>query len=682
MSKATTIRFEQAPRSIQRLSLEDLPYPVLGVKPNLDMLFANKKALNLLGLPELPEVVDQPLSLTKYLANNLKEFFNWLMVPTTEPLQTRLFINRKIHHVVFYAQRHLDESGDFIVLSIHNNTEHIELAHEHELLKALLQHWPTPVLVLNSKYYPVMANDQFLKFFEDQPPRDCGLAYEHLFASEFYDQLFKAFSELVPGQHHTFTTVLKTEGDFSGVWSILLFSVQLRSEFFYFIRFEFINHEIEKIKSIEHKAYIDPLTGLNNRQSFYERFKEKFDEALRTGDTLAVLYLDIDKFKFLNDHYGHDYGDQLLTAFAKRLKNSLKADDLIGRVGGDEFVAVLEINSDIKTIDVIATNLIHHLSFPYRLKDMEYTICSSIGMAIYPEHSIELEELVKFADDAMLQAKKSGRNRYQLYNSDLQKLEQQKKSQFDKIQHAIENNQIELYFQPQISLKDQSIHSFETLARWKTETGEVLPPCEFLPAIEKTQLMIPLIKYQIRWLYTTIASLQFQGYQFSFALNFNSLQLQSPQVFKLLQSQAELHPRIAQCIEIEVTETSIFELDTQINNHLNALSNLGYQLTLDDFGTGYSSLFSLKKFHFSKVKIDKSFIDDILEKSSNLIMLDAMVSMLNTLGYSLVYEGVEEKSQLEYLKPLGEHLVQGYYYEKPMPRKALLKYLKQHAQNK
>ncbi|TYL47450.1 EAL domain-containing protein [Marinomonas sp. IMCC 4694] len=439
---------------------------------------------------------------------------------------------------------------------------------------------------------------------------------------------------------------------------------------------EDITKQVTAEESMKDVAFKDPLTGIANRHSFNVTFKEQFEEAQRQGEQLSIFFIDLDKFKYLNDQYGHEYGDLLLTQAAERLNNCSMSSDFVARLGGDEFVVLIPGNQPKSNLESVARRILSEFSRPFTLKDLEYKCTCCIGIAQYPDDSMSKNSLLNAADSAMYIAKRSGRNDFAFYNYEKQKITNQHEHRFKEIEQAVEKSLVHLYFQPIHDMVTGDVVSFEALARYINEEGILQPPSYFLPYIESDPIIHKLGVNQIREIKRYLKVLKYHGVHLPISVNLSSYQVKSDAIIKELELIAESAPDIVRLLKIEVTETMLFESDSIAIKNLNHINKLGYSLVLDDFGTGHSSIYSLKKINFEIVKIDKIFIEEIKKQHENeRKFLNAIIAMIQNLNAKIICEGIENKEQVDYLLQRGCNIGQGYYYSKAIPRNDILNYL-------
>lgn len=420
-------------------------------------------------------------------------------------------------------------------------------------------------------------------------------------------------------------------------------------------------------------AYHDQLTRLPNRSMCQLRFLHSVDRVSRNGKSVALLYLDLDDFKTINDSLGHSRGDLLLKQLADRLKETVRKNDTVARLGGDEFLLILEDIDDHQQIERIAKKILEVLEQPYELGQCQRYITGSLGIAIYPIHGQTFDELLKNADAALHSSKSTDRNNYRLYQAELsEQLSRRAQLEHD-LRNALIKDSFELFFQPQLNLKTGKISGAEALLRWNHPAGELVSPVEFIPIIEHTGLIVPIGRWVLRDALLKLKHWRERGIDLPrVAVNVSAIQLHKDQLFDYLRELLDEVQMTPSDLEIEITE-SVFVDNQVIPKVLQKLHDQGYYLALDDFGTGYSSLSYLTRLPFNKIKLDRSFVAKIETDADSRAMAKSLVALAKTLGFEVTAEGVENIAQLYFLLEQGCDQIQGYYIGKPVPSNLFIK---------
>ena len=425
-------------------------------------------------------------------------------------------------------------------------------------------------------------------------------------------------------------------------------------------------------KELSTLAHYDPLTKLPNRVLLRTRLTHAIEQAHRHHHKLAVLFLDLDRFKNVNDSLGHPAGDQLLTQVTERLSTRVREGDTLARVGGDEFILILDQIAKPSDAASVAEDMIQTLSSPFKLFDThEIFIGVSIGIAFYPDDGDEAYELVKYADTAMYQAKKAGRNAYHFYTKQLSIAANQRLTLENKLRKAIENKEITTVFQPQVDANEEIIGA-EALARWRSPDGTNISPLDFIPIAEETGLIIPLginilelaCEHASHWPKNSKKPIKL-------AINLSPKQFMQTDLIQQFDKIFEKTGFDPKQLEVEITESALMQKGKESVTIIDALRSRGMSIAIDDFGTGYSSLAYLKYFSIDKLKIDQSFIKDLPHNKSDAEIVSTIISMGHNLNLKVLAEGVETETQLDFLSAHGCDYFQGYYFAKPMPASEL-----------
>lgn len=429
-----------------------------------------------------------------------------------------------------------------------------------------------------------------------------------------------------------------------------------------------ITVEKEAKEKIRHMAFRDELTGLPNRRLFNEMLSDAIQRSKRTQTSFSVMVLDIDRFKMINDSLGHAYGDLFLQMVTERLQKAASGYPAeIARMGGDEFTVLChnELPSDISA--ELAERCIQAIQVPYRLKDNDFYVTASIGLATYPQHAKDADRLLKNADTAMYEVKKQGKNGYRFYSESLDTHVQERVELERDLRKAIERNELVVYYQPQVNAHDHQIIGVEALLRWNHSRKGIISPAVFVPIAEESGLIDEIGTWVMRE-----ACLQMRlwhdagGLRIPVSVNLSTQQFHqanlTANVSRILH-ETKLDP---QYLELEITESMMMDAERSTST-LIALTKIGVRISMDDFGTGYSSLNYLKLFPISKLKIDQSFIKDVTRDDHDRAIVATIISMAHHLKMDVIAEGVETKEQLHLLKEHGCDYIQGYYFSRPLP---------------
>ena len=418
---------------------------------------------------------------------------------------------------------------------------------------------------------------------------------------------------------------------------------------------------------LEYQANHDALTGLPNRNLLADRITQTLASARRYNGQVAVLFVDLDNFKFVNDSLGHALGDRMLIIQADRLNKSIRSADTVARYGGDEFVIVVSNLEKSEDAAVVARNIQQLISRPFTLDGHEFGITCSIGISIYPKDGQDVDSLLKNADAAMYRAKEQSRNTFQFYTSEMNERVVERLLLERHLRHALEMGQLEVFYQPQVELAGGRIIGVEALLRWHSPELGLVSPSRFIPLAEETGLIVPIGEWVLRSCCMQNKAWQDAGLpHLIMAVNLSARQLQKKDLagfIRILLRESGLEPRY---LELEIVESMVMQDVEGVVTIMKELKGLGVQLAMDDFGTGYSSLSYLKRFPFDKLKIDLSFVRDITIDPESAAIARAIIAMAHNLNLRAIAEGVETEEQLAYLRLHGCDEIQGFYVSPPV----------------
>lgn len=427
------------------------------------------------------------------------------------------------------------------------------------------------------------------------------------------------------------------------------------------------------------KANFDALTELPNRDLFHDRLEQEIKKAVRSGLPIALLLIDLDQFKEVNDTLGHEIGDLLLQHAANRIVNCVRATDTVARLGGDEFTVVLPQLHDVLVARQLAQKIISRLAEPFYLRDEIIHISASIGITLYPADATEIVNLMRNADQAMYAAKNEGRNRYSYFTLSLQEAAQKRLHLTNDLRDALADHQFRIFFQPIVALATGRVHKAEALLRWQHPTRGMVSPADFIPLAEETRLIVEIgafvrkksLIWGKRW-----NDLNPEGFQIS--LNKSPAEFTDENDSVNVEIFVDELNKLGLCGEnfvFEITEGLLLNADVRIHEKLMELRDAGIQVSIDDFGTGYSSLSYLKKFDIDYLKIDQSFVRNLESESNDMALCEAIIVMAHKLGLKVIAEGVETEQQRDLLSRADCDYAQGYLYARPMPPEAFEQWL-------
>jgi len=430
-------------------------------------------------------------------------------------------------------------------------------------------------------------------------------------------------------------------------------------------------------------AHYDVLTGLPNRALFTDRFAQAIAHSNRTKLQLAVCFLDLDNFKSTNDNYGHEVGDLLLKEVAKRITTNIREGDTVARQGGDEFTLLLNDIESFAKCEQTLQRIHDALAEPYVIDGDSHQITASSGVTLYPSDNGDIDTLLRHADQAMYQAKLAGKQRYELFNPKHHQREIQKHAQLKDIKQALENNEFELYYQPKVNMVTGKVFGAEALIRWIHPEKGLIPPLDFLPILEETQLEIEVGEWVINQAVSQLSKWCQQEIKLEVSINISSYHLQSKVFHSQLDTALSRHPAVEpQDLQLEILESSALGDLQQIRTIIeNCQSTLGVTVALDDFGTGYSSLTHLRSLSANTIKIDQSFVKNMIDDPEDYAIIGGIIGLANSFGQKVIAEGVESTAHGLELIMMGCEEAQGYCIAKPMPKAAFEQWLKYYTPN-
>jgi diguanylate cyclase (GGDEF)-like protein/PAS domain S-box-containing protein len=439
-----------------------------------------------------------------------------------------------------------------------------------------------------------------------------------------------------------------------------------------------VTHRKEAEEKLVYLAHYDGLTGLPNRVLFFDRLQQTLAQAGRRATVAAVMFLDLDRFKVVNDTLGHAVGDDLLRQVAQRLSACTRMGDTVARFSGDEFVLIVNDLHGSEDARHIAQKVLLAFADPFRVGGHEIFVSTSIGISMFPSDSDDEQALLKNADTAMYRAKESGRNNFQFYTREMNARAMYRLNLENSLRHALDRGEFRLHYQPKACLHTGRVTGVEALLRWERPDYGLVPPAEFVPLLEDTGLIVPVGEWVLGEACRQVAAWRRSGHDpVAIAINISARQFASRNLGELIKRVLDEHSTDPRDVEFELTESLLMVNTEEAVRTLTYLKSLGLRLSIDDFGTGYSSLSYLKRFPIDALKIDRSFIDEIITNVDDATITRAVIGMAHNLGLKVVAEGVETEAQLSFLSANGCDEAQGYYFARPQPAAELTKWLGQ-----
>ncbi len=556
-----------------------------------------------------------------------------------------------------------------------------ELRESELRIRTVLETVPDAIITLNSKLKIISINSATENLFGY---KIMFLLHKNIDCLFSYDSNYKFHHAIANGYFESKQTQNEQKQQFIGQHKsgytfhiqCSLTSIDLSGE----KSFLFIAKDITDRKEYEtrltHLANFDSLTGLSNRTLFHDRLEHAIAQAKRNNTRLSLLFIDIDRFKPVNDTYGHHIGDLLLTTVAKRIARCIREGDTLSRLSGDEFTIILEGIEHDDDAAKIAETIIRTLRKPYNLKGNELFSSVSIGITTYPDDDADINNLIKNADTAMYRAKELGGDKYQFFTMDLNYRAEERLTLENKLRSALDKDLFTIAYQPKINIKNNTISGIEALMRFTDPQLGRIPPVSFIPLLEETGL----INRAGEWIIRSACSQYMKWCKSDFpnlrmSINLSAYQFKEENlvdnIFKII-AETNINPLN---LEFEITESLLVDNIEETTQALNRLHKQGIKISIDDFGTGYSSLAYLKKFPIDVLKIDRSFVKDITTNDDDAIIVDTIIAMARSLKLDITAEGVENKQQLEFLRERDCDEVQGYYFSKPLNTEQLIDFI-------
>jgi diguanylate cyclase (GGDEF)-like protein/PAS domain S-box-containing protein len=438
---------------------------------------------------------------------------------------------------------------------------------------------------------------------------------------------------------------------------------------------------LEKQQHLDHLAHHDQLTGLPNRLFLAAHLPGAIEEAQRTGSMLAILFLDLDRFKHINDSRGHETGDKLLKAVAQRIRATTRTDDIVVRMGGDEFIVVLKSVATAEQINETASRVTEALGAPVLIDGRTLVTTASIGVSLFPRDGSTMGELLRQSDTAMYQAKDRGRNNFQLFSPVMERKLKERIAIESSLRTALQSRQLDVHYQPIVDIASHRVVALEALLRWRHPAHGFVPPDRFIAVAEETGLIVPIGEFVLERAIEDAARWRGSGGTVvPIAVNISAVQLQRSDLAATIARLTRTHHVSASMLQLELTESALFERREGRNGDssqdaIARLRELGTRIAIDDFGTGYSSLSYLKSWRVDYLKIDRSFVRDLVTDMSDLAIVEAIMAMAKHLNIEVVAEGIEGWQQLEKLRQLGCPYAQGFLFARPVPFEQCQRYL-------
>ncbi|PHS26756.1 MAG: diguanylate cyclase [Methylophaga sp.] len=589
-----------------------------------------------------------------------------------KPLEIELCCKNGDQLTVLAHPSPFPESPNKLLISLHDITRHKQTEELVQLASTVFQHSSEGMLVTSAEKKIIAINPAFSNI-TGFSAADILNKSAFILISKRYDSTFILEMQ----------SIIDTAGQWKGeVWA----SRKNGEEFLVSATINTIHNEDGSIKQrvtlfsdISEKkeaellalkqANYDPLTSLPNRTFFYNRLEQEIKNSNITNKPLAVFFLDLDRFKIINDTFGHPMGDKLLIEAGRRIADIVQDEETVARLGGDEFTVILANLNDLNRIGLVADKIIASLNQPFQIENNLVYISASIGITLYPDDALTVDDLLRNADQAMYFAKDSGRSRYFYFTQQMQRSSMERFNLTNDLREALAQNQLEVYYQPIVYLPTQKIQKAEALLRWQHPERGMVSPNIFIPLAEETGLINEIGNWVFHQAVQHAQLFQQHDPDFQVSVNMSPIQFKAQNDWTSVISEVYF----SSCnLVIEITEGLLMEDDKQIIEQLLNFRTAGIQVAIDDFGTGYASLSYLKKFDIDYLKIDQSFIRDLSPNSSDMALSEAIIIMAHKLGLKVIAEGVETEQQRNLLYSAGCDFVQGNLFSQPLPVSKLL----------
>jgi diguanylate cyclase (GGDEF)-like protein/PAS domain S-box-containing protein len=659
-----------------RQLVDDSPIPILLLQQNR-IVFLNESARQTLNLDRQDDLINQPVDnlFTQDSVELLHTRINALENQVGQPFEASFIrADQKLIQVEVLARSVEHEGTPATQLVFTDITQRKESEAKLQQAVQIIEHTMEGVVITDGEGCITSVNPAFC---EITGYKETEIIHQHLdklksdrHSQEFFDELWSKVRETGSWRGEVWNQ--RSNGEVYPAWMTISCVLD---EYDHILHYVAVFSDITSIKQsqsqLEHLAHHDSLTNLPNRLLFEDRLQHAISQSKRQRRQLAVLFLDLDRFKNINDTLGHAMGDELLKEVAMRLQHLLRDGDTAARLGGDEFTVLVENLEDPSQAAVVASKIQESFKTPYKIAGRELHITTSIGISIYPEDGKTVADLTKNADAAMYQAKEQGRNNYRYYTSELTRTAFERLLLETELRSALKKDQLLLYYQPQISLKDGQMTGAEAVLRWHHPRLGIIPPARFIPLAEESGLIHEIGHWVLREACEQTRYLYKQGlFQGRMAINLSVRQIMQTDLilrFEQIIAESDCPPDM---LQLEVTEGIFMGQMQHSVPVLDVFKKLGVSIAIDDFGTGYSSLSYLKQLPIDKLKIDRSFIRDLPSDSDAIAITQAIIALGKNLGLLIIAEGVETLAQQALLQKMGCEEGQGYLYSPPVPANA------------
>ncbi|TDX53204.1 EAL and GGDEF domain-containing protein [Orenia marismortui] len=659
--------------------IASIPQPIL-IHQKKKILYANKLALDTLGVKSLEDIICRSIfdfisvDYNQVLMDRINEVYDDGDLDWHEIEIDRADGNKAL---VELACQIANISGDEVVITVFKDItarKEIEksIKENKERFQSLFEYNPDSVFASDSDGRFISVNSASQKLTGYNEEELLKMSFEDLVLEDECKKVWGYYQKALNGEAQSFKCSILNKENQSLDLSVKVFPMKANNELVgvYGIAKDITEEKRMKDK-IEYIANHDQLTRLPNRYYIYNYIEELISKA--EIKNFSILFIDLDRFKLINDTLGHNTGDIFLQQVAKRLKSSVRKKDIVARLGGDEFIILMEEESK-DVIKKVSQRIIDKISYPFMVGGNSIATSASIGISIYPDGGADLEDLLKHADIAMYEAKKRVGGNYKFYNSEIEKRYYNKIELENDLKKAIRNDELFMIYQPQFDLSTEKLTGIEALIRWEHPRKGMISPVEFIPIAEETGLIVPMGKWILRTVCEQNKRWQDAGFDpIRVAVNVSIRQLQEDDFVDSVKEVIEETSLEPEFLEIEITE-NIMRNVSDLNHKLIALKEIGVTVSIDDFGTGYSSLNIISDLPIDSIKIDKSFIDGLVTKAKKQVLAKTIINMGHNLNFSIIAEGIETREQLSFLRNNSCNIGQGYLFSKPVSAKEVEEY--------
>jgi diguanylate cyclase (GGDEF)-like protein/PAS domain S-box-containing protein len=619
------------------------------------------------------------------VAQHLSKMANYTRSLNINELKIPLILDRKKHTSgnPDELQQVTDAINEMRTTLLEDIDKQEKDAAEIRILSLAIDQSPSSVLICNQKWQIIYANKKFIQLtghsqndIITKHPKELT----HISSDSVQnEQLWKNIEIQVERASMWQGEMHSTRHGGDKFWEQVVITA-IKNEHLEPVQFLILGEDISVRKRYEQQllrqANYDLLTGLPNRMLALDRLKLALAQSRRDQTKVGLMFLDLDNFKHVNDTMGHDAGDTLLIEASRRIASSLRGNSTVARLGGDEFLIILPGIEDPLDSELVAERILEAFSTPFKLASQELFVSTSIGLALYPTDSENSSTLLQQADAAMYQAKNKGKSAFHRFTPDLNHQSRERLRLETLLRRAMELNELHLYYQPIIDINTSQLVGAEALIRWDNPTLGLVVPDRFIPLAEETGLIISMGNWVLRTACEAAKKWQLiSGKKVSIAVNVSPRQFRDTKFVENVRNALSQNDLAAEYLELEITERLLLDDSIQTFEILNELDNMGVRLSVDDFGTGYSALSYLKSYPFDSLKIDRSFIKDVMTETEDAALVTAIITMAHSLGLKVIGEGVENSAQLNFLQSKNCDYVQGYFFSKPIPEEAFSRWI-------